>query len=46
MDLVDVINIYIGYVLCSYSLKAREGNGLFTKLVNYYKGHIVAMFIL
>jgi len=46
MDLVDVVNVYTGYVLCDYSLKAREGNSLFTKLVNYYKGHIIAVFIL
>jgi len=46
MDLVDVVNIHTGYVLCSCSLKAREGNGLLIKLVNYYKGHVVAMFIL
>jgi len=30
MDPVDVIYIYIGHVLCGYSLKAREGNGLLT----------------
>jgi len=30
MDLVDVVNIYIGYVLYSYSLKVREGSSLFT----------------
>jgi len=30
MDPVDVIHIYIGYVLYGHSLKAREGNSLFT----------------
>jgi len=28
MDLVNVINIYIGHILYSYSLKAGEGNSL------------------
>jgi len=28
MDPVNVINIHAGYILCSYSLKAGEGNGL------------------
>jgi len=46
MDLVDVINVYTGYIIYSCSLKAREGNGLLTKLVNYYKGHIIAVFVL
>ena len=45
MDLVNVINIYAGHILCSYSLKVGEGNGLLTQLVNYYKGHIIAMFV-
>jgi len=30
MDLVDIVNVYIGYVLYGCSLKAREGNGLLT----------------
>jgi len=46
MDLVDIINIYTGYILYGYSLKVREGNSLLTKLVNYYKGHVIAVFIL
>jgi len=46
MDLVDVVNIYIGHVLYSRSPKAREGSSLLTKLVNYYKGHIIAVFVL
>jgi len=45
MDLVDV-NIHTGYVLCGHSLKAGKENGLLTKLVNYYKGHVVAIFFL
>jgi len=45
MDLVDIVNIYMGHILYSCSLKVREGNGLFTKLVNYYKGYIVAVFV-
>ena len=28
IDLVNVVNVYIGYIFYSYSLKAREGNGL------------------
>jgi len=28
MDLVNVVNIYAGHILYSYSLKARERNGL------------------
>jgi len=27
MDLVNVVNVYTGYIFYSYSLKAREGNG-------------------
>jgi len=46
MDLVDIINIHTGYILYDRSLKVREGNGLFTKLVNYYKGYIIAVFVL
>ena len=46
IDLVDIINVYTGHVLYGYSLKARKGNSLLTKLVNYYKGHIIAVFIL
>jgi len=46
VDLVDVINIYTGYVLYGYSLKVREGNGLLTKSVNYYEGYIIAIFII
>jgi len=46
MDLVDVVYIYIGYILYSYSFKARKGNSLLTYLVNYYKGYIVAVFVL
>jgi len=46
MDLVDVVNVYIGYILYSYSLKARKGNSLLIKLVNYYKSHIIAVFVL
>jgi len=30
MDLVNIVNIYIGYIFCGCSLKAREGNGLLT----------------
>jgi len=30
MDLVNVVNIYMGYILYSYSLKVGEGNGLLT----------------
>jgi len=30
MDLVDIINVYMGHILCGYSLKAREGNSLLT----------------
>jgi len=30
MDLVDIVNIHAGYILYGYSLKAREGNSLFT----------------
>jgi len=26
MDPVNIVNIYIGYILCSYSLKVGEGN--------------------
>jgi len=29
MDPVNVINIYAGYIFCSYSLKVGERNGLF-----------------
>jgi len=46
MDLVDVINIYIGHILYSYSFKVRKENSLLTYLVNYYKGHIIAVLIL
>jgi len=28
MDPVDIVNVYIGHILCSYSLKVREGNSL------------------
>jgi len=28
--LVNIINIYIGYILCNYNLKVKEGNSLFT----------------
>jgi len=30
MALVNIINIYAGYIFYGYSLKAREGNGLLT----------------
>jgi len=30
MDSVDIVNIYIGHILYSYSLKVREGDGLLT----------------
>ena len=30
MGPVNVVNIYAGYILYSYSLKAGEGNGLLT----------------
>jgi len=30
MDLVDIVNVHMGYILYGYSLKAREGNGLLT----------------
>jgi len=46
MDLVNINNIYMGHIFYSYSLKVGEGNSLLTYLVNYYKGHIIAMFIL
>jgi len=46
MDLVDIVNIYTGYILYSYSLKVREGNSLLIKLVNYYKCYVIAMFVL
>jgi len=28
MDLLNVVNIYMGHILYSYSLKVGEGNGL------------------
>ena len=28
--LINIINIYAGYILYSYSFKIKEGNGLFT----------------
>jgi len=30
MDPVNIVNIYTGYVLYSYSLKVKEGNSLLT----------------
>jgi len=30
MDLVNVINIYTGYIFCGYSLEVGEENGLLT----------------
>jgi len=30
MDLVNVVNIYTGYIFYGYGLKAREGNSLLT----------------
>jgi len=30
MDLVDIVHVYTGHILCGRSLKAREGNGLLT----------------
>jgi hypothetical protein len=30
MDLVNVVNIYTGYIFYSYSLKVGEGNSLLT----------------
>jgi len=29
MDLVNVINIYIGYIFYNYGLKIKKGDGLF-----------------
>jgi len=30
MALINVINVYIGYIFCGYSFKIKKGNGLFT----------------
>jgi len=30
MDPVNIVNIYIGHIFYGYSLKAGEGNSLFT----------------
>jgi len=29
MALINVVNIYIGYIFYSYNFKIKEGNGLF-----------------
>ena len=46
IESVDIVNIEMGYILCSCGLKIREGDRLLIYLVNYYKGRVVAIGVL
>jgi hypothetical protein len=44
--LVNIRDIYLGYIFCGNGLIVGCRHGLFTKVVDYYKHVVIAYFVL